>query len=363
MKKINIYNCGPTLFDYVHIGCYRIFVLSDIIDKHFQDKKYIIKHGMNVMDIDDKILEYQKDKNFSTEIYYNAIKEEYKYLNMNYPNNETRTTKDIVKFEKVIDKLLDKGIAYIKDSGIYLNLSKIDNYGKITNINIKKENNIVKLDKENGFDPSLWKFKDDSFFVEYKGKKGRPGWDIQCAANCAIDMDGKIDYQFCGFNDVTHYENNKVIIENSSNIYPSKWILVRYINFVDETPYFYMKDYIENGYSRQVLKYALYSIKYSTSFDFDKNHLSTSKKDVDKINELYQKTIKLNEFEDNETLTYILKQFNNIDVLIEDLKIPQILGNIFKIYNIYKKEKIGKKQNEKIKELLEYLNKRLDFLY
>ena len=128
MNNINIYNCGPTLFDYVHIGCYRIFVLADLIDKHFQDKGYEIKHGMNVMDIDDKILEFQKDKSFSTNTYYNAVKKEYKYLNMNYPNNETRTSTDIEKFEKVIDKLLDKGIAYIKESGIYLNLNKIDNY-------------------------------------------------------------------------------------------------------------------------------------------------------------------------------------------------------------------------------------------
>lgn len=363
MNNINIYNCGPTLFDYVHIGCYRIFVLADLIDKHFQDKGYEIKHGMNVMDIDDKILEFQKDKSFSTNTYYNAVKKEYKYLNMNYPNNETRTSTDIEKFEKVIDKLLDKGIAYIKESGIYLNLNKIDNYGEITNININKEKNIVNLDKNNGCDPALWKFREDSFYVEYKGKKGRPGWDIQCATNCVLNMDGKIDYQFCGFNDVTHYENNKVIIENSSNIYPTKWILVRYINFVDDTPYFYMKDYIENGYSRQVLKYALYSIKYSTSFDFDKKHLFTSEKDVDKLNELYQKTINMKEFENNEQLKTTLKKFDNIDKLIEDLKIPQILGNIFKIYNIYKKNRVGEKQNKEVKKILEYLNERLDFLY
>lgn len=363
MNSINIYNCGPTLFDYVHIGCYRIFVLADLIDKHFKNKGYKINHGMNIMDIDDKILENKKAENFFTEVYYNAIKEEYKFLNINYPNKETITTKDIDKFEKVVDKLLDKNIAYIKDSGIYLNLDKINNYGEITNIDINREKNTVNLDKDNGYDPALWKFKEDSFNVIYKGKKGRPGWDIQCATNCTLCMDGKIDYQFCGFNEVTHYENNKVIIEQSSCVYPSKWILVKYINFVDDTPYFYLKDYIKNGYSRQVLKYSLYSIKYSTSFDFTKKHLSTSKKDVDKLNELYKKTLDIEEFQDNESLGYALKKIENIDELIENLNIPQILGIIFKIYNIYKKDKIGKQQNTEVKRILEYLNKRLDFLY
>lgn len=363
MKSINIYNCGPTLFDYVHIGCYRIFVLADVIDKHFKNKGFEVKHGMNVMDIDDKILEYQKDEKFSTEIYYKSIKEEYKYLNINYPNYETITSKNIDDYEKVIDRLLNGDVAYIKDSGIYLSLKRIDNYGEITNINIKKEKNMVNLDKDNGCDPALWKFKKEAFGVKYKGKVGRPGWDIQCATNCVIGMNGKIDYQFCGFNDVTHYENNKVIIEKSSYKYPSKWILVRFINFVDDTPYYYLKDYIKNGYCRQVLRYALYSIKYSTAFDFSQNHLFTSKKDVDKLNELYKIVVQLNDFQDNERLDYILKEFKSIDSMIEDLKIPQILGLLFKIYNIYKKEKVGKSQNEKTKKILDYLNKRLDFLY
>jgi len=370
MKQINIYMCGPTLFDYVHIGCYRIFVLADIIDKHFSSLGYMVNHGINIMDLDDKIIScYQENNTFNVNEFYKSLKQEFQTLNIKYPNCETRTTECIDDLKKTINFYLNQGIAYVTNSGVYLNLNKIDNYGELTHLNIKKNiNNTSTGDKQNISDPSLWRFTDSSFSYEYLGKQGRPGWDIQCANCCVTKLDSKVNYQFAGFNDVTHYENEKVLIENSYNWngYSSKWVLAKYLNFVDDTPYFYMKDYI-NEYSRQVIKYAIYSISYASAFDLTKDHFLNSIKDIEKINVFYDKLEKINSHcdTDNDELDKILSNFENIDCLIENLKMPIILGNLFKLIRCVNRNQfqISKNQTKKIINIIQYLNYRLDFLY
>lgn len=370
MNEINIYMCGPTLFDYVHFGCYRIFVLSDIIDKHFTKKGYIVNHGMNVMDLDDKIIEFKREnKSFNVTEFYNSLKEEFNYLNIKYPNYETKTTDSIKCVEKIIDYFLKNELAYITDSGIYLDLSLIPNYGELSNMQIKKNKELIKInDKKSPCDPSLWRFTDSKYSYFYLDRMGRPGWDIQCACCCIEKMNSKIDYQFAGFNDVTHYENNKVIIENAYNYngYKSKWILPRYINFVNDTPFFYMKDYIKK-FSRQVIKYSIYSKSYKTQFDISKEHFNNSERDINKLNIFYQKLKDLDNFTTviNNNVECILNYFKNLDILFENLKIPSIIGNLFKLIRCMNRYNynISYVQKEKIIDIINYLNDRLDFLY
>ena len=113
MKKINMYMCGPTLFDYVHIGCYRGFIMADIIHKHYVNKDYTVNHGMNIMDLDDKITGlYKNSKNFSVEPYYKSLKCEFDYLNLEHPNRITKTTECIEEIENLVDYFIEKGLAW-----------------------------------------------------------------------------------------------------------------------------------------------------------------------------------------------------------------------------------------------------------
>lgn len=369
MKTINLYMCGPTLFDFVHIGCYRIFILADIIDKHFTSKGYEVNHGINIMDIDDKIISnYKKNKDFTTDIYYDSLRTEFDALNIRYPNKETRTTSSVKDIQKLIKHYLKQDIAYETDSGIYLDLLKISNYGELSNIDIANNKaHITILDKRNISDPSLWRFNDDINSYVFMKKKGRPGWDVQCANCCISKMSSKIDYQFAGFNDVTHYENNKVLIENSYNYdgYQSKWILPKYINFVDNTPCYYMKDFLEL-YSRQVLKYAMYSMSYSTQFDLSLEYFDNCQKNVNKLNVFYNKISNICEFSDSDDndVNFVLEKLHNIDFLIENLKITVIFGLIFKLIRIINRNNfyISKKQINEILNLFKYLNERMDFI-
>ena len=369
MKTINIYMCGPTLFDYVHIGCYRIFILADIIDKHFKAKGVLVNHGINIMDIDDKIISYYEEKDdFNTEVYYESLREEFKTLNLNFPNMETRTTTSVKDIQRLIKHYLKIDKAYVTDSGIYLDLSKIDNYGELSHVDFtKNEKHITISDKKNSCDPSLWRFINEKNSYTFMKRKGRPGWDIQCANCCISKMDSKIDYQFAGFNDVTHYENNKVLIENSYNYdgYKSNWILPKFVNFVDSTPYFYMKDYLQ-AYSRQVLKYAMYSMSYSAQFDLSLDYFKSCIKDINKLNVFYNKLIELNSFNDEDDLevSCILKKLENVDELLENLKFTVVLGLVFKMIRCINKINfnISSNQRESIIRLFNYLNDRLDFL-
>lgn len=372
MSEINIYNCGPTLSDFIHIGCYRIFVLSNIIHAHYKGNKITINHGTNIMDIDDNIL--SKIDHQIAEEYYNSFISEFKYLNLFVPNQLTVTTKDYDLCQKIIENFIYEKKAYITDTGIYLDVDNLSAYGSLSNIKVKKSmsNNNHVLDKKNQYDPSLWKFKDgESFSVKYRNKNGRPGWDVQCASNCIFKMGGKIDYQFAGFNDTTHYENVNAIIDSYKNCKSnSKWILVKYVLFNEETPHFYLKDYISNGYDRQTIKYMLYNIKYSTEFTLDCNYIKACISNINKINDFYyslkqKKSILTNTNEDSKFNSINFNNFfKDIELNFENLRIPIIIGEIFKLINICNKTpNLSINVIDDIINKINYIDERLDFLY
>ena len=321
------------------------------------------------MDLDDKIISYyEKNENFNIYQFYDSFKNEFEYLNIKYPSIETKTTQNIADIKSIINYYLEKDLAYETESGIYLDLCKISNYGNLSNLDVSKNlKNIEINDKKNESDPSLWRFIESKYSYEYLGKQGRPGWDIQCANCCISKMHSSIDYQFAGFNDVTHYENEKVLIENYYNYngYQSKWILSKYLNFVDDTPYFYMKDYI-NKYSRQVIKYSIYSMSYSSTFDITKKHFENSIKDIDKINCFYNKLKNIDNVSSikNQEIDNLITKFDKIDILFENLKIPAILGSLFKLIRCVNKNHfdISDEQVVHILEIIKYINDRLDFI-
>lgn len=192
-KKVGMYSCGPTVYDYAHIGNLRTYIFNDVLKRSLNFLGYNVKHAMNITDVDDKtIMASQKNeislKEF-TRKYETLFLEDLKNLNILKPNKILRATENIKEMINLIEKLLKKKIAYKTSNGIYFDISKFKDYGKLARLSKKTKTksriNADEYDKQNAQDFALWKFhtkSDGNNFWNASFGKGRPGWHIECSA-------------------------------------------------------------------------------------------------------------------------------------------------------------------------------------
>ncbi|MEK7128223.1 MAG: class I tRNA ligase family protein, partial [Patescibacteria group bacterium] len=210
--EVSFYSCGPTVYNYPHIGNYRAYIFADTLKRVLLYEGYKVKHIMNLTDVDDKtIRDSQKDglslKEF-TEFYTQAFFKDIKSLNIIAPQKFTKATDYIDEMVKIIEKLLKNNLAYKSEDGsVYFNIRKFKNYGKLSGLVLEEQKEDaqgrmaerIKKDeygKDNAQDFALWKVwdeKDGNIYWDADfGKslpreseviiRGRPGWHIECSA-------------------------------------------------------------------------------------------------------------------------------------------------------------------------------------
>ncbi len=216
--EVTMYTCGPTVYNYVHLGNLRTFVFYDILKRVFEFNGYKVKHIMNLTDVDDKTIKGSIESRMSlkeyTEIYSKYFFEDIKKLNIEDNIDFTKATDNIEEMQDIIEKLLKSGNAYEAEDGIYFKVSSFADYGKLSGMQLNgKYSRIINdnYDKENAADFALWKYwdqNDGNVFWEGKLKKGRPGWHIECSAMSLKYLGDTIDVH-CGAVDLIfpHHEN------------------------------------------------------------------------------------------------------------------------------------------------------------
>lgn len=228
-KTVGIYTCGPTVYDFVHIGNWRTFVFEDVLKRTLLFGGYQVKHIMNITDIDDKIIKASGDQGveFSeiTRKYEKIFFEEITKLNIIKAQTYCRATEHISSMIQIIELLISKGIAYRGEDGVYFSVEKFKNYGKLSQLEkrqLKKGARISSdlYDKESWSDFALWKFpssrkategqvkRDDEPSWDAPFGRGRPGWHIECSAMSMKYLGDSFDIH-CGGVDLLfpHHEN------------------------------------------------------------------------------------------------------------------------------------------------------------
>lgn len=229
--KVSLYTCGPTVYDYAHIGNFRAYIFGDMLKRYLSYLGYGVNHIMNITDIDDKTIKNSIEKGQSlkefTEFYTQAFFADRDKVNILPASKYTNATDYIKEMLFMIDKLVKENYAYIeKDGSVYFDIKKANNYGKLSHFKIEelKENAEGRIkkdeyDKENAQDFALWKAYDisdgDIFWNpnEYLGSdtkisKGRPGWHIECSAMSIANLGESIDIHTGGVDNIfPHHEN------------------------------------------------------------------------------------------------------------------------------------------------------------
>ncbi len=191
--KVGIYSCGPTVYDYAHIGNLRTCIFNDLLKKSLKFLGYKVTHVMNITDVDDKTIMASQKNNIKlkefTKKYEKIFFEDLEELNIKKLDYILRASENIKEMVQLIEILLKKGYAYKASDGIYFRIDKFKNYGKLVQIKKQKATKSRikndEYDKENVQDFALWKFyseNDGDVFWKTKIGMGRPGWHIECSA-------------------------------------------------------------------------------------------------------------------------------------------------------------------------------------
>lgn len=227
-SKVSFYSCGPTVYDYAHIGNFRAFLTYDLLKRWLMYCGYNVEHICNLTDVDDKIIIKMKEESKSlheiTNKYSNAFFEDLEVLNIIKANNYPKATDYINEMTMMIDKLMNTGYAYSKRGSVYYRVSSFPRYGIFANM--KFEDNLEGAggsgpnekrgldDKESSRDFALWKSYDetegDNVFWDTKFGRGRPGWHIECSAMCCNLLGDTIDIHGGGIDLVFPHHQNEI---------------------------------------------------------------------------------------------------------------------------------------------------------
>lgn len=219
--EISLYTCGPTVYNYSHIGNFRTFIFEDILKRWFMYSGYKVKHIMNITDVDDKTIKKSNSENILlsklTRFYELEFKKDIKWLKIIEADLYPKATESILKIISIISKLLEKKYAYIeKDGSVYFKINSYKKYGqlskvKLTKSKFKKNNLKDEYSKESIRDFALWKVHKESdgpVYWDSPWGKGRPGWHIECSAMSIQHLGESFDIHCGGVDNIfPHHEN------------------------------------------------------------------------------------------------------------------------------------------------------------
>jgi cysteinyl-tRNA synthetase len=288
-NEVRLYICGPTVWNFAHIGNFRTFTFGDILARYLRYKGYKLTHVMNLTDVDDRIINEAAKQNISidemTAPFIAAFWEDADALGLERPDIAPRATEHIAEMIGIIQTLLENGHAYESDGSIYYRISAFPDYGKLSKI--KFEGNIVggservdtdKYEKEDARDFALWKLVDKSEPTGWDAPfgYGRPGWHIECSAMAmkylgeTFDIHaGGIDLQF------PHHENEIAQSEGATGkLFAKYWIHSEFLKIDDVTMskskgnFFTFRDLFMQGFSPLAIRYLLISVPYRKQLNF-----------------------------------------------------------------------------------------------
>ena len=347
-KKINLFVCGPTVYDYSHIGHAKTYLQFDIIIKYLRYKKYKVFYLQNITDIDDKIIKRAKELNITfdklAKEYEKYYYEDMNSLKVNSVDKYARATDYIKDIVSQVERLVKKGYAYKISDGYYFNLKKFSDYGKLSGrTTLGEEDAVSRIDenseKKNKGDFCLWKFsKADEPSWDTKLGKGRPGWHIEDTAITEHFFGSQYDIHG-GAKDLIfpHHEAEIAQMESISGKKPlvRYWLHTGFLNVKGQKMskslenFFTIRDILKK-YSANALRFLFIQTHYRSAIDFSENSLESAKNSLERLNDFM---MKLKTGKDNLPDSYLKKVKENFIKAMDD-DFEMILGFFAKEWHI-----------------------------
>ncbi|HEV2879948.1 MAG TPA: cysteine--tRNA ligase [Pyrinomonadaceae bacterium] len=299
--EVRMYNCGPTVWDFAHIGNFRTSIFVDILRRYLIFKGYKVTHVTNITDVDDRIIQMAGQKGVSldeyTAPYLEAFWQDFDALGCQRPEIAPRATQHISEMEQIVKALAERGCAYESEGSYYFRITSFPEYGKLSKINFagniagaSERVDTDKYDKEDARDFVLWKAQksaDEPAWATALGH-GRPGWHIECSAMSMKYLGETFDIH-CGGVDLIfpHHENEIAQSEGATGKpFVNYWLHGEHLKINGESMsktkgnYYTFRDLKRQGFTPAAIRYALFSAPYRKQINFTIDGLRGHEKTV-----------------------------------------------------------------------------------
>ena len=317
-KNVGMYCCGPTVYDFAHIGNWRTFVFSDLVRRCLEFKGLTVQHVMNITDVEDKIIKRARETKMSfrelTGKFEAAFLEDLKTLNCLSPHHTPRATEHIPEIIALIEKLIVRGIAYkATDGSVYFNIEKYRGsgceYGQLVKLNFDemRVGERVRTDeyaKESVADFALWKARqpeDGDVFWPSPWGEGRPGWHIECSAMSMKLLGPSFDLHLGGEDLMFPHHEDEIAQSEGAGVQPAGQRFVKYwlhgAHLLVEGKkmskslgnFFTLRDLLAKGFTGREIRYLLLTAHYRETFNFTLEGLQGARASLMRIDECLKK--------------------------------------------------------------------------
>jgi len=301
---VRMYACGPTVYDFAHIGNFRSYVFEDVLRRHLRSKPWKLIHVMNITDIDDKIIrrsvELGIDIKTFTAPFTKAFFQDSEMLRIQRPDIITPATDYIPEMIGLVEQLLKSGHAYREGDSIYYRISSFPDYGRLSHLDKRELKVGARIDadeyeKEQPNDFVLWKGPKDEKEPRWTASfgTGRPGWHLECSAMAMKNLGNTLDIHCGGVDNIFPHHENEIAQSEAVSCQPFSrfWIHCEHLLVNNEKMskskgnFYTLRDLIEKGYNPLAIRYLLLSVQYRKQLNFTLEGLASAQASLDRIRE------------------------------------------------------------------------------
>ena len=354
-NKVKMYVCGPTVYNYIHLGNARPIVVFDTLARYFEHKEMEVEFVQNFTDVDDKIINKSIEEGISasevSEKYIKYFFEDINRLNILESVKRPKVTENMAEIIEIIQKLIDNGFAYEKDGDVYFEVKKYKDYGKLSNQKIEELELGARIDvseiKKNPVDFALWKKKKDGEpFWESPWGQGRPGWHIECSAMAKKYLGDTFDIHGGGQDLVFPHHENEIAQSKCAyhGNFANYWLHNGFIQINGDKMskslgnFFLLREILEK-FSGNVVRLFILSTHYRKPINFSFENMEDTKKALQNIIKSMNKFENIVEKYKNEKIESVknsefsqkIDEFDKKfeEAMDEDMNTPQALATIF----------------------------------
>jgi cysteinyl-tRNA synthetase len=348
--EVRAYTCGPTVYDFAHIGNFRTFVFQDVLRRFLKSRGYRVIQVMNLTDVDDRIIQKSAAAGVSireyTDKYIQAYLDDRQALNLEPPEYIARATEHIDEMVELIQRLTAKGFTYTSEGSTYFRISKFPDYGKLSKIDVAGMQtgarvDMDRYDKDNARDFALWKApKPGEHFWETPIGPGRPGWHIECSAMAMTYLGETLDIHSGGV-DLTfpHHENEIAQSEAATGkTFSRYWLHAEHL-LVDQEKmsksmgnFATLRELFAHEHKPSSVRFLLASVPYRRQLNFTPESLQGAASSVERLR-TFAARIRSGKFLEGaspEMASRVAKTLEDFDRgLADDLNTAQALAAVF----------------------------------
>ena len=299
--QVRMYTCGPTVYDFAHIGNFRTFVFQDILRRFLRSRGFEVMQVTNFTDVDDRIIakaaEAKVDIRDYTAKYIEAFLADQRVLGLKKPEYMVRATDHIEDMVQLIERLTAKGFTYVSEGSIYFRISQFRDYGKLTHVDMAgikagARVDVDRYDKADARDFALWKApKPGEFFWETRIGPGRPGWHIECSTMAMKYLGETIDIHSGGVDLAFPHHENEIAQSEAATGKPfvRYWLHAEHL-LVDSQKmskslgnFYTLRDLLEKGNKPSTLRFLLASVPYRRQLNFTQEGLQQAASSVERL--------------------------------------------------------------------------------